>query len=750
VIGRQVSHFYVIRTLGSGGMGVVYEAQDTRLPRSVAIKFLKPGLLHDLEANRRFRREARLASSLNHPNICTILDVDEGDRVSFIAMELLHGMSLKARVAAGPLSLDEIVSVTTQVVDALEAAHVKGVLHRDITPGNIFVCESGQVKLLDFGLAKQMTHGEGDGDASDDLTAHGRVVGTIHYMAPEQLREPAGIDQRCDLFSLGGVLYHMATGARPFEARTGDDVLTMIREQPHVPIRALAPEHPPWLGRIIDRLLAKRPQDRYQTATSVKEELQELHTDILRSERVTPRRQSRPDETAIAVLPFAIVGRHSLEFEEFRDGLVEDLSSQLASIGHVRVAPRASTRAAVGQGVRALGEQLGVHLVLEGSLQHADDQIRVIANLFHSEDERPALKPITFDRPAHLTLDGQHEVAAHIAQRLSPALEKRVEDVPTRDMEALHAFKRGQHQFLTSCYAGGWRTAIEHFQHAIARDPKFTLAHVAIATAYNFLGYYCLIKPNLAFSVAAQSAERALAIDSSFAPAYAALASVRFGRDWDWNGAEAHFRRALDLDPSDAEVHIYYSWLLTLLGRVDVGLAEVLTARTIAPGSAIVAVGAAHSLYIARRFDEAIEICTQVLGKVPTYVFAHHVRGLCHLSKGMGPQAIADFEVTATLSKRTPFYLALLGLSYGAFGRQRQARDLVDELNQLSRETYVHPQCYIFIYAGLGDQEKTAFEERSFEHGASPLNYLTPYLRELYELDPHRSKRLEQMRLLAS
>lgn len=747
MIGRQVSHFYVIRVIGSGGMGVVYEAQDTRLPRSVAIKFLKPGLVHDPEAISRFKREARLASSLNHPNICTILDVDEGVDLSFIAMELLQGMSLKARLAAGPLSLDEVVTVASQIADALVAAHAQRIMHRDITPGNIFLCESGQVKLLDFGLAKHSLPRDAAADASDDITTPGAVVGTVHFLAPEQLDATSAVDHRCDLFSLGAVIYQMATGARPFEASATKDVLAMIQGEAHVPIRHLAPGHPMALERIVDTLLAKRPADRHQTAEALREDLRRLRNDT-RGPGPGPAARQVAVTSSVAVLPFELVGTRDDSLQAFCDGLAEDVSSRLGALEHVRVAPRASSRAVAGRAIHEVGAQLHVSFVLEGSVQSAGGHVRVIANLIEAETERATQPPIVAAGPVELTLAAQWLVAGTIVDGVKSRLETTRSPLPTHDAEALVAFKRGQHQWLTSCYAGGWRVAIDHFQHAIARDPNFALAHVAIATAYNFLGYYCLIKPTLAFTVAAQSAERALAIDDGCAPAYAELASVSFGRDWDWNGAEARFRRSLALDPASASVHTYYSWLLTMLGRVDAGLMEAQTGCSLEPTSLVVAVGRAHSLYLARRFDEATEICTMALRAAGSYVFALHVRGLCHLCTGKGPDAIADFEAVATLTKRTPFYLGLLGLCYGEFGRRQQGLDLVAELDQLSRDTYVHPQCYMLAYAGLRQQEKTEFQERVYDHGASPFNYLAPYFRELYNLDPHQSPGLAQMRLI--
>ena len=394
-------------------MGVVYEAQDTRLPRSVAIKVLKEELSKNLEATRRFKREARLASSLNHPNICTVLEVSEDDAQSFIAMELLDGTSLKSRLLGEPLPLGEIIDIASQVADALGAAHEQGIVHRDITPANIFLTARGPVKILDFGLAKHFARSGEDGETTDDLTSGGAVAGTVHYMSPEQLAGDAEVDYRCDLFALGAVLYRMATGARPFDIHPRTALSAAIQTQPHVPIRQLAPHHPVELERIIDTLLAKRPEDRYQSAAAVRAELRTL--------------------------------RDSLD-------------------------------------------------------------------------------------------------AAAAARSQAPSLRY------SQEPEAYHAFKRGQHLWK-SCFEGGWRPAIDHFQHAIDRDPQFALAHVALASAYNFLGFYSLVKPNLAFAVAGRAAERALAIDPNLGPACIDVALAKLGGDWDWEGSEQYFRRGLASSP---------------------------------------------------------------------------------------------------------------------------------------------------------------------------------------------------------
>ena len=747
MIGCHISHFYIIRTLGSGGMGVVYEAQDTRLPRSVAIKFLKPSLAADTIAVRRFKREARLAASLNHPNICTVLDIDDGQEQPFIAMELLQGVSLKRTLETGALALDQIVDIATQVADALGTAHDHGIMHRDLTPGNIFVTGSGLIKLLDFGLAKQHASFEGDHLLSDELTVSGTAAGTIHYMAPEQFDQDRSTDYRSDLFSLGAVLYQMATGTRPFESTSRNDLIALIQRQPHLPVRHFSPEQPPALERIIDKLLAKRPADRYQTAWTLRADLEAIKT---RGE--APPRQSTSvlldrRRAAMAVLPFVCVGVEEAQREEIGRGLAADIASHLGSMGGIRVSPQTSTQAAHGQTVREIGQRLGIDYVVEGTIQQANDRVRVIANLVDARREESICPPLTVERRLDDLLAVQDDIAREVVDWLRPSLAQ-PPGRQTRDPEAYHAFKRGQH-YWASCFAGGWREAIEQFQIAIERDPQFANAHIALANAYNFLGLYCLMKPHLAFAVASRSAEHALAIDETLSAAHAELALAKFGGEWDWDASEREFRRALHLDPRNALVHVYYSWLLMMLGREDAAFMEAQAGHALAPSSRLVRTARAQTFYMARRYDEAIELCSECLRSDGAYVFALHLRGLCELAKARSREAIADLEGAAALAGRSPFYLGLLGFCYGKFDMRAEALAVVDELQNLAPRTYVPPQCYVYIYAGLGRRDQAlAYQEEAYADGAPPFNYLNPSVRDLYALDPRHQKRFEQMRLV--
>jgi tRNA A-37 threonylcarbamoyl transferase component Bud32/tetratricopeptide (TPR) repeat protein len=610
VIGQHLSHFFLIRAIGAGGMGVVYEAQDTRLPRSVAIKVLKDELAHNVRAVRRFKREARLASSLNHPNICTILDVSETDSQAFIAMELLEGESLKARLQRAPLSSTEIVDIIRQVVDALGSAHERGIVHHDITPANIFLTTGGLVKLLDFGLA---THAPAaaDDEATDEIERDEVLAGTIHYMAPEQFADAAVVDYRCDFYALGAVMYEMATGTRPFTAASRRALIEAIQYEPHVATGDRASHHPLAFTHLIDRLLAKHPDQRYQSAITLRAEL------------------------------------------------------ELCANG-------------------------------------------------------PPVAP-----PAPPASGGYSA---------SP--------------EAYHAFKRGK-QFWASCHEGGWRPALQQFQLAVDIDPDFARAHTAIANAQNFLGFYALAKPGAAFASAAQAAERAVQLNSLLAPAYIELGLAKFGGEWDWDGAEAAFRRGLALDPADATAHMHYAWLLVLLGREDAAFAEAERARALAPSSRLVATGRAQTLYQAGEYHRAIAACSECLRFDPDYLFAIHLRGVCHLADADTAAALPDLERAVHLSGRAPFYLGLLGRCYALHGMREHATAVVDELSRLPADVYVPPQCYVYVYTALGERDRALdWQERAYQDGASPFNYLFPGIREVYARSPDHRRRLEQMRLI--
>jgi TolB-like protein len=450
---------------------------------------------------------------------------------------------------------------------------------------------------------------------------------------------------------------------------------------------------------------------------------------------------------SVAVLPFEIIGASDPGTLQLRDGLAEDISSHLSGLPDLRVAPRTSTRLVSGQSIRDIGRALGVELVLEGTLQCSSDSMCVTVNLVDAAQERSVRPALRIERRLEDPLSTQDKVAREISSGLAPSLLRSPARQYTPHPDAYHAFQRGQHHWR-SFYTGGWRAAIEHFQYAIERDDQFALAHVALAAGYNALGLYALMKANLAFGVAAQSAARALAIDDTLASAHVELALARFGA-WDWDGSEAAFRRAIALDATNSLAHVYYSWLLILLARDDAAYAEAEKGRALAPSSRLVTASVAQTLYVGGRYDDAIEICNDCLRADPGFVFAAQMRGVCYLAQSERERAVADLERAATLAGRTPYYLGLLGRCYGQFDMREEALGLIAELDSQALQSYVPAQCYVYIYAGLGERERAlAFQEQAYQDGASPYNYLYPCMRAIYALDPYHKERLNQMRLV--
>lgn len=728
---------------------MVYEAQDTRLPRSVALKVLKPGLVGDVTAARRFRREANLAASLNHPHICTILDVDEVDGQTIVAMELLRGRSLRQRLAEGPLPLEDIVKVGIRVSNALAFAHERGIVHRDVTPANILLTDNGLVKVLDFGLARRLHPSEDGSTTETQLTADSRVPGTAPYMAPELFTAPLTADHRCDLYALGTVLYEMATGAKPFDASSRLDLIALILDEPHIPVRRLAPQQPSGLAVIIDRLLAKRPADRFESGREVQAALEALLDVVAPPPAPVVTQASEPKH--IAVMPFTLAPPDDEELGDLAEGLTEDLRSCLSGVPQLRVVPRTLTLQSAALSTREAAERLNVQLIASGHIERADDQLRAEVTL--TDARQNSVWPVM---AAHAPVADTFAAQDQIAQRLTELIVGHVTSRVARPSrarpgtdhgDALSALKRGQHHWQDRFF-GGWLPAVEQFERAVTIDPGYAHAHVALAGAYEFLGSFCVMKPKLAYDVARQSVMQALELDDRLASAHLQLGLIELGGKWDWEASEAAFRRALELEPNNATCHVCYSWLLTLLGRDVAAFDEAQIAHTLAPRSRFVISGRAMTLYLARHYDDAVALCTECLRADATYIPATTIRGQCYELQGKVSEAVADLEHNVTLTNQMPYFLGLLGHCYGLAGMRTKAMALLTLLDQQARERYVPPQCYVFIHAGLGSREQALeFQERAYEDGASPFNYLAPYIRPLYALDPRHKERLAQMRL---
>ncbi len=552
-IGQTLSHYTIVRKIGAGGMGVVYEAEDTSLGRRVALKFLPQELAQDTQALERFRREARAASALNHPNICTVYAIEQHEGQHFIAMELLEGQTLAQMIGRQPFALEQIFSLAIQISDALESAHAKGIVHRDIKPANIFVNTRGQVKILDFGLAKM----EGvrraaaglptasqleTGERRDDLTVPGVALGTVLYMSPEQARGQLA-DARTDLFSLGAVLYQMATGVLPFQGDTSAVIYEAILNRTPPPVTQVNPAMPPEFARIVDKALEKDRSLRYQTATDLKTDLSRLKRDVDSGGRRAADSsggrvpgEARLGQKSVAVLYFENLSGIK-EDEYFRDGITEDIITELSKIRGLNIFSRPTVLAYRDKTVTPaqIGQQLKAAYVLAGSLRRSGSRLRINAQLVDTQTDFP-LWSERYDRELKDVFEVQDEIARRIAEalriRLSPQEQAEIAAKPTENLQAYDLYLRGK-SYARRLTRQDLEFALQMFENAVALDGNFALGYASIANvcAQNYYHYL---------------------------------------RETSWIGrAMAASQRAVALQPEQPEVLVAQAWILYASQQYD-------------------------------------------------------------------------------------------------------------------------------------------------------------------------------------
>jgi len=732
MIGKTISHYRILEKLGEGGMGVVYKAEDTKLKRTVALKFLPSELIRDPEAKERFIQEAQAASSLDHNSICTVHEISETDDGQiFIAMACYEGETLKNKIKRGPMDLNEAIRVAIQVGEGLAKAHAQGIVHRDIKPANIIATDDGVAKVLDFGLAKLV--------GQVRLTKTSSTLGTVAYMSPEQARGDE-VDSRTDIWSLGVVLYEMIAGRLPFKGEHEQAMMYSILNEEPLPLSSLRPDLSKDIQSVFGKALAKAREERYQHINEMVADLKSCEKK-LEAVKATPeaaqRRRLRkflpylvagcgvlvvlvalviwwriytPREkpiTSLAVLPFRNLSADS-EQEYFSDGMTEAIIKELSQIRALRVISRTSVMRYKNteKMVPEIARELGVDAVVEGSVLRAGQDVRITAQLIAAHPEKH-LWADDFTRTLENVLLLQSEVAQAIAREIkvavTPGERERMARARVVDPEAHEAYLKGKY-FLGKSMARDWNRSVEYFQQAIDKDSTFALAYAGMAEAYDNLGSMGILPPREAWPKVKAYTEKALTLDPALAEGILLIAEVKFGYDWDAKGAEEYYKRALELDPNLALAHFWYGFYLTSQGRFDEGIAEIKRAAHLDPLAAAMMNWVAFAYGLAGEYDSASVYLERAAEIDSSDASIYWTRGSLYLRQGKYAEAI---EVAQKgVSRGITPCLEDLAVAYALSGQTGKARESLSKLFERIGDGYYSPMAIARIYCALGDRER--------------------------------------------
>jgi eukaryotic-like serine/threonine-protein kinase len=735
--GAKFGHYRLLEKLGAGGMGEVYRAHDERLDRDVALKILPAGLLNDEAARRRFRTEALALAKLNHSNIATIFEFDESNGIHFLAMEYVAGISLADKLKAGPLPEPEVLALGMQMAAALEEAESQGIVHRDLKPQNVMVTTKGQAKVLDFGLAKLVKRATDDTlDTLSSLSTSGMggIVGTLPYMSPEQLRgEPA--DARSDLWALGAVLYEMATGKRPFPEKVATALAADILHKAVVPPKNLNATISNGLNHVIRKCLEKVPETRYQSAQEVFEALKNIgaasggraypEPQILRRRRALREKHRRI--RSLVVLPLTNLTRDP-EQEYFADGMTDALISNLAKVRALKIISRTSAMRYKGMSktLPEIAEELRVDAVVEGSVMRAGPRVRITAQLIHGATDTPVWTE-SYERDLQDVLLLQSELAraitGEIQVAITPEEKKDLARAHTVNPEAYEAYLKGKfHWYKLS--REHLDKAQEYLELARDKDPNYALAHSGIAYLWLSRADTGLIPAKEAFPIAKTEALKALELDDTLPEVHEVLAGVKLLYEWDRVGAEKEFRRAIELNPNYADVHMMYADFLISSGREAEWKAEMERCLQLDPLNFFFQCFQGWHLLYLGRYDEAIAQLRENLRTEPNFPAAHLALWGAFYRKGMYKEA---------LEEATTFFALLgdrevAGALQEAAGEARYAvamRAAGEKLAARSKEVFVPAVRIARMYAHAGEKECALdWLEKAAEQHESPLCHL--------------------------
>jgi serine/threonine-protein kinase len=782
MIGQTISHYKILEKLGEGGMGVVYKAHDTRLDRVVALKFLPHHLVANEAEQARFLQEARAASALNHPNVCTIYDIKEEDdpasvpqggtsayaeasadksagRRQFIVMEFVDGTTIKQKL---PIQkLQDALTYALQIGEALHEAHGKGIVHRDIKCENIMVNTKNQVKVMDFGLAKLK--------GSLKLTKTSSTVGTLAYMAPEQI-QGGEVDARSDIFSFGVVLFEMLTGFMPFRGDHEAAVMySIVNEEPES-LQKRRPDISAEIDRIIRRALEKDPEDRYQHIDDMVSELRRVQKQSTRVSRtmvrempagpssgadfqtrevdqpvpgtVTPAQPPGPIRRyiglgiilvilaggiigylsffgkrqpidSIAVLPFGNAGADS-STEYLSDGITESLINTLSQLTNLSVKSRSSVFHYKGKDIdpQKAGKELGVKAVLTGRVSQRGDNLQISAELVDVSNDNHIWGK-QYNRKLAEILAVQEAISIEISQNLSLKLggdaEKKLAKHSTENTEAYQLYLKGRFHW-NKRKADDLRKAVDFFNQAIGKDPGYALAYAGLASTYAILPEYSGSPAREYIPKTEAAAKNALELDETLAEPHAALGLIKYGNQWDWAGAETEFRRAIERDPNYPTSHHWYSICLTQQGKLEEALSEIKRAQELDPLSPIINLNVGEVLALLKRDDQAMQQFEKTLELDPNFPAAHLDLCRFYADHGNYGEAIAEFQkVHQILGTSDPYGLGISAYVYAKAGNKEEATRILNQLIDLSKRGYALAVEIAGVYAGLNDKDK-AFE----------------------------------------
>jgi len=744
LVGQTVSHYKILEYLGGGGMGVVYKAEDTRLKRAVALKFLPPALTADPEAKERFTHEAQAASALQHNNICVVHDVDEADDGQmFISMEYLEGETLKKKIEQGPLEIDQALHVALQIAQGLIDAHAHGIIHRDIKPANVMVTSHNVPKIVDFGLAKL--------SGRTMLTKTGSTLGTAAYMSPEQARGES-TDHRTDIWSLGVVLYEMLTGRHPFAGEYEEAVTyRILNEEPEF-VTKIRSEVPAKLDHIIERAIAKDPARRYQTVDELCVDLvaasaertegrrgKAIFSRLGRRQRKIAARVAAVSIVLIAVVVFFLTrtvpgsGPVSIVLlplenitddksqEWFTDGMTDALITSLARISALRVTQRSSAMKYRGANKSAseIASELGVSYVLEGSVLRIADRVKITIRLIDALTNK-YLWAEEYSRDFKELLALQGEVAKAVASQIHVQLTHEEQNLLTQektvDPKAYEAYLKGNF-FLYKLTREGIGMALQYYKLATEIDPTYAPAYGGIALGWGGRAQMGYIPMSVSTKESEWAVEKALALDSSLAEVHYVVGVRRAWLEWNWDGAMQSLRKTIELKPNMVEARAYFSHLLFILKRPDEAMAQIEEALKLDPFNPLIQSLYAMDLMYARRYDEVIRLMRKTLEASPMEPIALSTIRSAYHQKKMYDEALEAWRLSFE-AKGDHEAIQALNRGRAEGGYSRALQNLAEMLIERSRTSFVSPWQVATLYtrAGMKEQALDWFEKAYDAH----------------------------------